>query len=174
MDNEDDYLDRDGPALKLHSFWYLLLNLWVRSRRGPDKVIGPADDPYMLRWYVIPRNKWFNIYLHIIVRSDKAYALHDHPWWNLSYLLKGMYVEHTIDAGGINQRVIRSAGDLKLRSAKYAHRIEVDKPVCSLFLTGPNIREWGFHCPKMGWRHWKVVTGDGSDDNYAEKNGTCE
>lgn len=33
-------------------------------RRKPDFVIGDPANPYLLRWYVIPRNKVFNIYLH--------------------------------------------------------------------------------------------------------------
>ena len=42
------------------------------------------------------------------------------------------------------------------RRSVAAHRLELidDEPVWSLFITGPIIREWGFHCPK-GWRHWK-------------------
>ena len=45
----------------------------------------------------------FNLYLHEFSRSDDDRALHDHPWlFNLSVLLSGTYVEHTIDAGGIH------------------------------------------------------------------------
>ena len=36
----------------------------------PHFVIGGADDPYMLRWYLIPRNRRFNIYLHKFLRDD--------------------------------------------------------------------------------------------------------
>jgi len=32
--------------------------------RSPDFVIGPFESPYMLRWYMIPRNRWFGIYWH--------------------------------------------------------------------------------------------------------------
>jgi len=32
--------------------------------RKPDFVIGRAGAPYLERWWVIPRNRWFNIYLH--------------------------------------------------------------------------------------------------------------
>lgn len=27
--------------------------------RNPDLVIGDPSRPYMLRWYLIPRNRWF-------------------------------------------------------------------------------------------------------------------
>ncbi|MDZ7823006.1 MAG: hypothetical protein U5K75_02470 [Ahrensia sp.] len=59
----------------------------------PDLIIGGAEDPYMRRWFIIPRNRWFNIYLHEIVRSDDDRALHDHPWWSLSLVLDGQMLE---------------------------------------------------------------------------------
>ncbi|MGE0425288.1 MAG: hypothetical protein AB7O88_23720 [Reyranellaceae bacterium] len=128
------------------------------ERRPPDVVIGGADNPYLKRWWLIPRNRFFNVYLHRFLRSDDDRALHDHPWWNLSMLLDGRYVEHTISAGGINVRTERRAGDWKFRRANAAHRIElVDGPCWTLFITGPRLREWGFHCPR-GWVHWRDFT----------------
>ena len=62
-------------------------------RRPPDFVIGGSDRPYMHPWWLIPRNPWFNVYLHRIMRSDDDRALHDHPWVNCSVLLEGSYVE---------------------------------------------------------------------------------
>lgn len=104
----------------------------------------------MRRWWVIPRNRIFNIYLHNIVRSDDDRALHDHPWWNLSILLKGQYLESTPTGNHFRKR-----GSLILRKATSAHRLEiVGGSVWTLFITGPVIRSWGFHCPQ-GWRHWK-------------------
>lgn len=122
----------------------------VADSRPPDFSVSPGDDPALLRWYIIPRNHYLNIYLHKFLRSDDDGALHDHPWMNLSILLDGQYVEHTIDAGGVHRRVARRAGDWKFRMPSHAHRIEVDKPVWTLFVTGPTVRLWGFHCPS-GW-----------------------
>lgn len=127
--------------------------------RGPAFIIGGVERPYLCRWYVIPRNSVFNVYLHKFMRSDDDRALHDHPWWNASFLLSGRYVEHTIAAGGINHRIERHAGDFKFRRASAAHRVElIDGPCWSLFITGPKVREWGFHCPAIGWVHWKNFT----------------
>lgn len=126
--------------------------------RAPDFIIGGADNPYMLRWWIIPRNRFFNIYLHRFLRSDDDRALHDHPWANCSYLLAGSYTEHTIAAGGVGHARVSSAGSLRFRRATSAHRIDLHAGPCwSLFVTGPVIREWGFHCPS-GWRHWEVFT----------------
>lgn len=133
---------------------YARLRSRVANKRPPDVNIGKEDDVYMRRWWVIPRNRVFNIYLHNFLRSDDDRALHDHPWWNASILLSGQYTEHTIAAGGVNRRVVYPTGAVKLRGAKYAHRVELTHGPCwSLFITGPTIRSWGFHCP-AGWRHW--------------------
>lgn len=133
--------------------------LWrVPNSRGPDVQIGKLNDTYMERWWVIPRNRFFNIYLHHFLRSDDDRALHDHPWINCSILLEGRYTEHTISAGGVNHRVEYVAGAIKCRGPRYAHRVELTHGPCwSLFITGPNVRHWGFHCPN-GWRHWKEFT----------------
>lgn len=127
----------------------------IAEKRPPDFVIGGADKPYVRRWWIIPRNRWFNIYLHQFLRSDDDRALHDHPWGNVSLLLAGEYTEHTIAAGGVAHRAVYKSGNLKFRRAKAAHRVELHAGECwSLFITGPIVREWGFHCP-AGWRPWK-------------------
>lgn len=105
----------------------------------------------MLRWYIIPRNRWFNIYLHKIVRSDDDRALHDHPWWSVSFLLSGEYTE--ISSSGMQ---VYSRGSVIFRRPEYRHRLVVndDQHVWTLFLTGPKVREWGFWCPK-GFVVWQ-------------------
>lgn len=119
-------------------------------KRPPDFIIGTAERLYMLRWYLLPRNRWFNVYLHKIVRDDDDRALHDHPWWSLSIILSGAYCEHTTRG-----TEVYSAPWFRLRSSRFAHRLEVvNGPVWTLFITGPRVREWGFHCPK-GWIPWQ-------------------
>ena len=113
--------------------------------RKPDLVIGTAEDPYLKRWWVIPRNPVFNIYLHQILRPDDD-VLHDHPWWNLSILLRGGYVE-TTPRGAFTRR----PGSVVFRFAKALHSLAPLGGGCwSLFITGPRFRTWGFACPK-GW-----------------------
>jgi hypothetical protein len=123
--------------------------------RKPNLYIGGEANPYLLRWHVIPRNRWFNVYLHKIVRDDDDRALHDHPWWSFSVLLWGRL--HEIDKNGMNL-ISFPLFIFRLRSAQYAHRLELKSNVAwTLFITGRRIREWGFHCPQ-GWRHWKDFT----------------
>lgn len=148
-------------------------------RRGPDFYIGGKEDPYLLRWWVIPRNRFFNIYLHKFLRDDDDRALHDHPWLSLSIILRGGYIEHTVHA--VHRRRV---GSLVFRRASHAHRIELlpdtSRPVVppgdapayferlpawTVFITGPKVREWGFHCPKGRWVHWRDFVSDMDSGN---------
>jgi hypothetical protein len=131
----------------------------LSTRRPPDFVIG-VEREYLRRWWVIPKNQVCGAYLHEIRASDDDRALHDHPWANCSIVLRGRYVEHTIAAGGVHHRRTLIAGDVVFRGATAAHRLELidGEPCWSLFLTGPKLREWGFHCPEAGWRHWRDFT----------------
>ena len=153
------------------------------SARAPDFVIGGADRPYLLRWYLTPWRGWWrdvpdhqrtrwqrlvlwcarklpNAYLHCFLRSDDDRALHDHPWlFNASVLLQGRYTEHTIAAGGIQVCRELRAGAVRFRFGGAPHRVELQAGVCwTLVLTGPVVREWGFHCPERGWVHWRDFT----------------
>lgn len=126
------------------------MKLMFNLKRPADLVIGHN---YLSRWYLIPRNHYFNIYLHVYTGSDDDRAMHDHPWWSVSFLVRGELKEHNFKG----QRIIPRWWPV-LRSARFTHRIELIKgPAVTLFITGPTVRKWGFHCPN-GWRHWADFT----------------
>lgn len=128
---------------------------WLSGK--PHFVIG---DNYLLRWYVIPRNRLLNIYLHKFLHDDEDRALHDHPWWFISIMLKGGYDE--VVKGN---RLTRYAPSIAFRQAVHAHRVvlhrvldsQIVRPCWTLVITGRVVRDWGFLCPQ-GWRHWKEFT----------------
>jgi hypothetical protein len=125
---------------------------WVRRlwTRQPHFVIG-GDRPYLLRWWLIPRNPVVNVFLHKFLRDDDDRALHDHPWPSVSLMLAGGLIEHTTKGA----RVI-GPGRVVFRVATFRHRVELvdGRPAWTLFITGPKLREWGFWCPK-GFVHWE-------------------
>jgi hypothetical protein len=141
-----------------------LILRWARNRK-PDFVIGGHENPYLRRHWLIPRNRFFNIYVHEFLRSDDDRALHDHPWlFNASWLIKGAYWEHL--PGG--QEELRREGGFFFRWGGAPHRVELfdnlralpviePVPCWTVFFTGPVVREWGFHCPK-GWVPWQQFT----------------
>ena len=75
------------------------MNIFQRIKRffhrEPDFYIGGKENPYIRRWWVIPRNYYFNVYLHNILRDDDDRTHHDHPWWWCSIMLRGAYWEVT-------------------------------------------------------------------------------
>ena len=134
-----------------------LLDLLLRRvahRRKPDFIIGGSEDSegsegyseiYLMRWWVIPRNRFFNIYFHRFMRSDEDRALHDHPWPSMSIILDGGYWEHM---QGREEPVWREQGQISVRSGSALHRVELDpigfgdsREAWTLFITGPKYRE---------------------------------
>jgi hypothetical protein len=145
-------------------------------KRPPDIIIGDDQEhPYLLRWWVIPRNHFFNIYLHKMLRDDQQ-DMHDHPWWNISIILKGGFHETQPAREYLTTPYMRVAdlprvtkfhgpGTLVFRRATTVHRLSLpsNKQTVhrhhpgyswSLFITGRNVRTWGFHC-KWGFRPWR-------------------
>lgn len=134
---------------------------WFRTllSGAPHQVIGSNTDgsgePYLRRWYLIPRNRVVNVYLHQFLRSDEDRALHNHPWWFISLILHGGYYEITESGSRA-----RNAGSIAFRPAKWSHRVELDmvrtwsferdqwyeKPCWTLIVTGPRRHRWGFWC----------------------------
>ena len=125
----------------------------------PDLVIGDQAHPYMLRWHLFRWRHFPRIYIHKFLRSDDDRAPHDHPWWFVSILLWGSYVEHRwID--GVRQVRRRTAPSIAFRPISTRHRVELTeewydmnsryglRPAWTLIVTGRDVRGWGFWCPR--------------------------
>ncbi|QDH91682.1 hypothetical protein SEA_PHRAPPUCCINO_4 [Mycobacterium phage Phrappuccino] len=142
-----------APAMLTTGQWWL--QLWSGN---PHITICYRDgSPYLQRWYLVPRNRFFNLYLHKFLRSDEDKELHCHPWNFVSFILKGSYIEVTEDG-----RRERKRFSIAYRRAETRHRVELlrteaipldrnrprpmETPAWTLVLTGPKIREWGFYC----------------------------
>ncbi|MEM7663814.1 MAG: hypothetical protein AAF292_16345 [Pseudomonadota bacterium] len=139
-------MTRPSPQSISMEWWQM-----IALSREPDFLIGPAHDPYMRRWWLTPRNDTHNVYLHHFMHDDDDRALHDHPWESFSTLLSGILREVDDEHP---EGTILEQGATRHRPADYAHRLEVIEPGFTLFVTGPKVREWGFHCPN-GWVDWK-------------------
>ena len=127
--------------------------------RDPDEIIG---DRYMRRWHSV-RSALFSEYIHLYLGSDPTPFLHDHPWPSASICLRGTLREIRDGPGGEGATVTISPGTVSLRSARFAHRLELlSGPAVTLFLAGPRIRPWGWHLDD-GWRHWQSMSGIGRD-----------
>lgn len=146
----------------------------VRMRKWPKLVkIGGDENPYLLRWELFKREDkdWPRLFLHRFCRSDDDRALHDHPWWFISILIRGSYVEEYQDIDGTVKRRRRTAPSICYRPLSTRHRVILDhvfpepphrdddwvweawdgqgaKSVWTIILTGRDVRGWGFWCKK--------------------------
>lgn len=171
--------------MKLRARWTAALHrrcLAIAAARPPDFVVGQGPVPYLERWWLLPRNPLLNVYLHRFRRSDDDRALHDHPWPSLSVMTAGRLDEHTF-AHSLRERRRRhedavaiwgegtqptlhyarrriAAGDVRLRSARFAHRLELlsGEECWTVFITGPVLRVWGFWCEGVRWVDWRTFT----------------
>ena len=122
----------------------IILN-WL-DRIGRKRIVMDRinNEPYLTRYYLFLKDrKWFpfNIFLHNFHKGDPD-DLHDHPWPYCTIILKGGYWEHQ-KAG---KRKWRAPGTIRLAGSRSLHRIELEPGVdtWTLFIPGPQLREWGF------------------------------
>lgn len=132
----------------------------------PHFYIGGQENPYMLRWFLIPRNPYFNVYLHKFLRDDDDRALHDHPWWFVSLILKGGYSEVVPNPDSLMPNVNKlHRFSIAFRRATHQHRVVLWRertfsstegkklPCWTIVATGRKKRTWGFWCSK-GFVPW--------------------
>jgi hypothetical protein len=107
----------------------------------PHKEIGWQDIGEVFFRYTLVKTRWFSLYLHQLdAPSWHPVGCHDHPWWFITVLLKGGYLE---ESGGKATR--RYPGQILYRPAKHLH--DVTTPYgrsWSLILTGRKTHDWGF------------------------------
>jgi hypothetical protein len=129
------------------------------AKYPPTRVIeNLTGAPYLNRWELRGNHPTFDIYLHQFLKSDDNQALHDHTASSIAIVVRGKYTEwlHT------NRYRIRTEGDILVRRATTAHRIEIDESQpgpLTVFIRGPKSRKWGFYTGS-GWRqhdNWRVA-----------------
>ena len=135
---------------------------------------------YMERFWLIPKSDRlpFSARVHRILRSDVDSAMHDHPWWNWSFVLENGYHEvMPVPANGVLPRgavllpgnphepayaIHRPPGSFVRRTVATRHRLVLlDGPVWSLFVMGRKQAKWGFWVAEnatMKKIHWTEYT----------------
>lgn len=124
------------------------------EKRGSWRMIARRNretgelERYLKRYYLV-RTPRFGAYIHQFWNSDPD-DVHDHPWHNLTCLLKGGYWEYNAAGRG----KWRKPPYFRFRFAEMFHRIAVGPhgggQAWSLFLTFKRHRDWGFMTEK-GW-----------------------
>lgn len=163
------------------------LTNWIikRAKRTPYSHISD----YMERYWFFRLGRMFNneygligARVHVIKRSDDARAYHDHPWANISIVLKGGYWECTpVYENGLfshHRKAWRGPGAVVFRRATDMHRLELsghwdidetnwakqtwrEAPATTLFITFPKSQSWGFFPNVASHKiYWKDYEGN--------------
>ena len=134
--------------------------------------LNEITEPTMDRTALFPKNDFNNHFLHKYTQGEfGAPALHDHPWWSISFLLYGKLEEVTYDVPQseledfrygyqpIEKKVIRPNWPIKrepiprvlVRPPGLVHTVQLkSEKAATYFVTGPRVRNWGFYT-KWGW-----------------------
>jgi hypothetical protein len=131
--------------------WFLN---WL-DKIGRKRIIMDRldNEPYLERYYIFLKDRVhfpFNIFIHKFLKSDPD-DVHDHPWPYATLILKGGYWEWIPQFNNKGEKFSeiahwRGPGHFRTCGANSYHRIEIDPSVTcwTLFMPGPQTREWGF------------------------------
>lgn len=107
----------------------------------PHKEIGWQEIGEVFYRYTLVKTPWFSLYLHQLDAPNwHPVGCHDHPWWFITLLLKGGYLEY-------NGKKVwhQKPGQVMYRPANWSHDITTPYGRSwSLVLTGKKQRAWGF------------------------------
>lgn len=141
------------------------------ERRGRKRIVMDRqnDEPYLERYYVFLRDRKyfpFNIFIHKFLKSDPDHV-HDHPWAYATLILRGGYYEWVAKVNPAGEkidevRVWRGPGHFRICSASSYHRIELCPGIeCwTMFMPGPQKRDWGFLVNNKWIPHERYLTGE--------------
>lgn len=129
-------------------------NYWRFMKPFPIRRMDGTLYLWRLRILETP---WFGIKLHWIRGPDDDRALHDHPWWFVSFVLWGSYEEVVPKPGqppfcGCVRRVVRW---FNRKRARDLHRIVSvsNGGAWTLVINGRYERKWGF-VEHAKWTPW--------------------
>lgn len=139
-------LRRILPNRKTASVQTWMLWRWMEINGRQEGV------KYLTRLYLI-NTPWFGIKIHWFHAPDPDDHCHDHPWWFLSFLLKGSYQEKRQEFVSVGRSYMkvqdterqRKRFSIAFRRSTDVHRITMCSRECvSLILNGPRQKSWAF------------------------------
>jgi hypothetical protein len=114
------------------------IHLPVLVKAAWAERLGLPSCPYVIRWRLeLPLG---SVRVHHWLSSDDPRAFHDHPWWFITFVVRGSYTDHVPD-GDDELR----AGSVRFRPAHHQHTVfPGPRGAWTVLVTGPKSRAWGF------------------------------
>lgn len=133
----------------------------LRSRWG--QVIGDEDCPFLRRWTLETR-RGRSIRLHHFFPDHLEDVAHDHPWWFITFVFKGGYIDYTCAEGETVKTDYVDAIGFRYRSGDHQHMTRTDRRgAWTIVITGKLGKRWGFWVDKRFIPHF----------NYFGKRAPC-
>lgn len=117
---------------------------WRRAVRIPHPVLklneklGLPECPYVIRWRL--EFPFGSIRVHHWLSNDDNRAVHDHPWWFLTFVVKGGYTDS--QPGKVD---VLTAPAVRFRKAEHRHTVFPHPGgAWTILITGRPLRKWGF------------------------------
>jgi hypothetical protein len=147
----------------------MLLNLLEKLGRKRIIMDRQGKEPYLERYYLFLKDRKrfpFNVFIHKFLKGDPSDP-HDHPWPYATLILSGGYYEWVPQFNpdrtlSCEVRKWRGAGHFRICSPTSYHRIELKKGIVpwTLFIPGPQVREWGFWANNEWVQHEDYIEGN--------------
>jgi len=103
-----------------------------------NEPLGEDNCPYAYRWVLILFG--YSIRVHRWIRSDDKRYMHNHPWWFITFVLRGSYKDVSLNGVEYLKRC-----SLKYRNSMHTHYVEIPKGgALTLLITGKPMNKWGF------------------------------
>jgi hypothetical protein len=114
------------------------------SRKHPPVLIklrerlGLPECPYVTRWRI--EFPFGSVRVHHWSGPDDPRAFHDHPWWFVTFVVKGAYAD--VSPRG---RDLVKAPAVRFRKAEHRHTVQpFPGGAWTVLITGKPARAWGF------------------------------
>ena len=123
---------------------------WLVPYIGAGSATDIGCGPVSWRRPIAKMLQFFGIAVrvHEILRSDAGRHPHDHPWWFVTIILRGGYIETVYNEQGKLRDVnYWGPGTILFRRASSWHRLTLPEQdsTWTLFITGPKSQTWGFN-----------------------------
>lgn len=106
--------------------------------------LGKSECPYAHRTYLIFFG--YSIRIHKWYRSDDKRYMHNHPWWFITFVIKGSYKDVSLGLfKDIYQNDYLKRFHIRYRKPNHTHYVEIPKGGCTtILITGRKNKQWGF------------------------------